>query len=176
MKKNHVWYILLVIMVIGSLFLPGNRFSENKQLSPEKINEFMKKAAGYYAEGDYEGAITFYTKAADCGNAWGQNNLAWILATVEVVEFRDGELAVQYARKAVEQEPENAAFVRTLAAAYARDEQFDKAIEAQQRVIELLETNTTYTDDFKEFLRKDHQEKIRLYRNHQAYMDEKEDE
>lgn len=147
---------------------------EQTHYSRERIDELMAQAGDYYAEGNYQEAIAALTIAADHGNAWGQNNLAWILATVKVPKFLDGERAVHYAGKAVEQEPENPAFVRTLAAAYARNGQFDDAIQTQQKMLKLLEANTAYSDEFKEFLQQDHQEKLALYQKHQAYIDEKE--
>jgi tetratricopeptide (TPR) repeat protein len=57
------------------------------------------------------------------------NNLAWSLAANSRQELRNGKEAVQFASKAVEltgqQQP---VFIGTLAAAYAEDGQFAKAV------------------------------------------------
>ncbi len=66
------------------------------------------------------------------------NNLAWILATHENPNFRDGARAVQLAEKACRLTGhENAAFLDTLAAAYAEAAQFNEALQTAQKAIEL---------------------------------------
>ncbi len=149
-------------------------FSEETQtITRQQVDEWMKKAGQLYAEEKYDDAIELYKRAADHGNAWGQNNLAWVYATFKDPQLRDGERAVHYAVKATEQEPQNSHFFRTLAAAYARNKEFDNAVEAQQKAIELLPGDKIFSEDVQEELRKDHQKKLDLYRNQQAYIDEK---
>ncbi len=165
-KRTLVLFISIVLIATSS------QAENSQEPDTQKIDGYMKKAGQFYEMGKYAEAIAYYRKAADGGNAWGQNNLAWILATFKHSEFRNGELAVCYALKAVEQEPKNAAFVQTLAAAYARNNEFDKAVETQRRVLTLLQDEHTVSKELRELLQKDHKEKLTLYQNQNAYIDE----
>uniref|UniRef100_UPI0037CB0BF8 tetratricopeptide repeat protein n=1 Tax=Roseateles sp. TaxID=1971397 RepID=UPI0037CB0BF8 len=61
----------------------------------------------------------------------GLNNLAWVL----VQRGKPG--AVEYAKRAVELQPTNAAIVDTLGLALAADKQFEAALATQKKAIEL---------------------------------------
>lgn len=63
---------------------------------------------------------------------------AWHLATHKSSSVRDGREAVKAAQKAVSLDGENAQHLRILAAAYAEDGQFSKAVKQQERAIQLL--------------------------------------
>ena len=162
-----------IFMVLLILFMANaGRAAEQQDVSREQIDEWMKQSAELYAKGEFAESIKFVRMAADHGNAWGQNNVAWVLATCRDPEARDGKLAVQYALQAVEQEPNNYAFVRTLAAAYARHGDFDKAIATQERADELFQHDKMFTGDTREQLRQDNAAKLELYRKHEAYVDD----
>jgi putative PEP-CTERM system TPR-repeat lipoprotein len=64
-------------------------------------------------------------------NPLGLNNLAWVL----VQRGKPG--AVEYAKRAVELQPTNAAIVDTLGLALAADKQFEAALATQKKAIEL---------------------------------------
>jgi len=147
---------------------------EQPEVSREQIDEWMAQSAELYAKGEFVESVKFGRMAADHGNVWGQNNVAWVLATCRDPDVRDGKLAVQYALQAVEQQPNKYAFVRTLAAAYARNGEFDKAIAAQERANELFQGDKQFTDDMREQLHKDNAEKLALYQRHEAYIDDPE--
>lgn len=87
-------------------------------------------------------------------------------------QYRDGKLAVHYALKATEQESKNSHFFRTLAAAYARNEQFEEAIKTQEKAIELFTEDKLFSGEARETLHKGNQQKLGLYKKHQAYVDE----
>jgi tetratricopeptide (TPR) repeat protein len=73
------------------------------------------------------------------GNA--QNNLAWVLATYPDEGIRRGDKAVELAEKAARLPGgENPIVLRTLAAAYAEDGRFAKAIDTGERSRELANT------------------------------------
>ena len=177
MSKN---IMSLLISILCSCLMCGSPRSALTEETPpaadavrEQADECMKQAGQAYAAEQFAEAIALYRQAADLGNVWGQNNVAWIYATFKKAQFRDGALAVTYALKATMQEPENAAFVRTRAAAYARAGEFDKASAAQQKFIELLADDHVLTDAVKADLRDDHAAKLKLYQHHEAYVDDK---
>jgi hypothetical protein len=88
-------------------------------------------SAGKFAEAlqEYREAVRLYPN-----DAHALNNLAWRLATNPRLELRNGREAVLFASKAVEltgqQQP---ICIRTLAAAYAQDGQFAKAVEMAKK-------------------------------------------
>ncbi len=172
-RFKHTLIGMLVALLILQISNVG-RAADQQEVTREQVDEWMKQSAELYAKGEFAESIKFGRMAADHGNAWGQNNVAWVLATCRDADARDGALAVQYALQAVEQEAENYAFVRTLAAAYARHGEFEKAIAAQERANELFQRDTQFTGDTREQLRKDNEEKLELYRKHEAYVDDHE--
>lgn len=167
MKK----YIMLLLLAMAICANANITFSD--EMTREQVDDLMRRAGKYYENTEYAEAIRCYRLAADHGNAWGQNNLAWILATFEDAHYRDGKAAVEYALKATAQEPRNAHFFRTLAAAYARNGQFDPAVTAQKNAIALLSEDTLFSEEVKAQLRVDHREKLALYEQRHAYVDKR---
>jgi TPR repeat protein len=86
---------------------------------------------------DLARADALHRRLADGGYMLSQNRMAWWLSTAADPGLRDGKEAVRYALMSVAQK-RIAGTVDTLAAAYARDGQFEKAVEAQREAIELL--------------------------------------
>ena len=111
---------------------------ENPELQTRTELAIQLDKAGEFAE-----ALQAYREAARLypNDPMALNNLAWSLAANSRQELRDGKEAVQLAGKAVEltgqQQP---VFMGTLAAAYAEDGQFAKAVEMAKkaRAIALL--------------------------------------
>ncbi|MFA4871976.1 MAG: SEL1-like repeat protein [Patescibacteria group bacterium] len=124
---------------------------------------------------DYAKAMEWYQKAANNQNDINAfkalNGLAWLYATCEDGNFRNGPKAVEYALKATSDYGEISwAFFGTLAAAYARNDEFDKAIEAAQRSIKLLvEDATDATMENKERWLQEAKDRLELYRKHEPY-------
>jgi TPR repeat protein len=91
-------------------------------------------------EGGLEGqrrALDWLARAAAQNNPRAMNDYAWLLATSEHAELRDGARAVSLARRAVARD-RNASFLDTLAAAYAEVGQFEQAIALQQEALATL--------------------------------------
>jgi 4-amino-4-deoxy-L-arabinose transferase-like glycosyltransferase len=83
------------------------------------------------AEGRLAEAIQHYRQAvnADTNSPLALNNLAWVLATTDHSELRNGEVAVQLAERAYELTGgTRPAIITTLAAAYAETDRFPEAI------------------------------------------------
>lgn len=87
--------------------------------------------------GEDETAIHWIAKAAEQDLPQAQNDYAWLLSTSEVDAIRDGELALTYAERAVAQ-VESAAYLDTLAAAYAELGRFSEAISIQEQALALV--------------------------------------
>jgi TPR repeat protein len=107
-----------------------------------------QNALGYlYRQGrgtkqDYVEAAKWYRLSADQGINKAQNRLAWLMATCPIQEVCNGQGAVELALKAVAQ-VNSSSNLDTLAAAYARVGQFDKAIETI-RSIEVADDSSKY--------------------------------
>jgi Flp pilus assembly protein TadD len=151
----------LLILAWGIFVLPNNEpaLPENRlqsaatpnslnvsETNPPEHNELqtrMEFADQLDKAGKFDEALQEYREAVRLypNDPMALNNLAWSLAANPRQELRNGKEAVQLASKAVEltgqQQP---VFMGTLAAAYAEDGQFAKAVEMakQARAIALL--------------------------------------
>ena len=83
-------------------------------------------------------AAYWYRKAAEAGDSWLLNNVAWELTTSDDPAVRDPKSALEYAQKAVNEEktPE-ASHMDTLAAAFYANGRYEEAVKTQERAIEL---------------------------------------
>ncbi|MEM9744771.1 MAG: hypothetical protein AAF918_18980 [Pseudomonadota bacterium] len=71
-------------------------------------------------------------------DGWALNRLAWLLATTPDEDVRSPDEAVDLAQRSVSVAPNEAAFIDTLAAAYAARGDFGEAVSAQRRAIGLV--------------------------------------
>ena len=120
---------------------------------PKNIPVLRSRGDALLSVGDHTSAIEDYEAAiAAMGNlekvdsdeaqrseaAGIYNNMAWVLATSPVDSVRDGKRALDYAEKAAElSDFEEAHILSTLAAAYAENGNFEKAIEWSSKAVEL---------------------------------------
>jgi hypothetical protein len=154
--KHGYWLAVgaLLIVALGVFVLPKNESPSPKNPLPSaaatsspNVSEInppvdpdlqtrmdlatQLESTGKFAEALQESreAVRLYPN-----DAHALNNLAWRLATIPKLELRNGREAVQFASKAVEltgqQQP---ICIRTLAAAYAQDGQFTKAVEMAKK-------------------------------------------
>ena len=86
-------------------------------------------------------ALYWFERAASSGHSGGENNAAWILATSRHDRIRNGTLALHLAQRAVAQD-ESPGTLDTLAAAYAENGDFTRAIDTQHRAIAALSSET----------------------------------
>jgi Flp pilus assembly protein TadD len=108
--------------------------ADNQTTFPMKseVAVHFQLAGQLAGEGKIEAAIQHYRQAlaVDSNNPVVLNNLAWILATANKPELRDGREAVRLATKAVElTDSREPIMIGTLAAAYAEAGQFANAVE-----------------------------------------------
>jgi tetratricopeptide (TPR) repeat protein len=108
----------------------------------DKLNDFEG------AIGDYEMAIRLEPNLISI-----HNSLAWIRATCPEAVFRDGKKAVEHATTACElldwSEP---ACLDTLASAYATQGDFSRAVEWEEKAIELMDEKEVGLEEFRERL------------------------
>lgn len=90
-----------------------------------------------YKQGLWELAVAKWEKSWGFGNVDALNNVAWILATCKDAKQHNGKRAVELALKATKLMPDKAYFFGTLAAAYARNGQFEEAIKTQVRALSM---------------------------------------
>ena len=107
---------------------------------PEDADAHTNLGNALLQKGFADQAILHYEKALRTApeSAPTLNNLAQILATSSDAKFRNGTRAIQLANQADRiSGGKNPAFIRTLAAAYAEDGQFNAAIDAAERALKL---------------------------------------
>lgn len=98
-------------------------------------NALLQKGAPRDAIAHYEMALQ-----TDPNAATASNNLAWVLATHPDNAVRNGTRAIELAQRAVHVSGgRDAAFIRTLAAAYAEAGRFAEAVETAQRGLEMTQ-------------------------------------
>ncbi len=135
---------------------------------PEDADILTSLAIVRHRTGDSVKAAAYLEQALkkDPNNTKAMNQLAWILAVSPSKQLRDGKRAVKLAEKLVAQK-ENAHTLDTLAAAYAADGQFDKAISTQKKVIAIL-VNENQTDQLSRYLAR-----LAAYEKRKAWQPEK---
>jgi len=114
-------------------------------------------------------AITNLTKSIelDSNSAHNFNNLAWVLATTKDTKLQNPTDALTYAQRAYElAEPNQPAFLDTLAVAYAAAGNFPEAVKTAEKAIKLAEAAG------EKDLAKEIQERLGLYKSGQPYREE----
>jgi tetratricopeptide (TPR) repeat protein len=133
-------------------------------LDPNYVLAFNNRGVAYKEKGAYDRAVADYDRAIelDPESASAFNNKAWLLATADDAQLRNGQEAILLARKAIRLK-DSPAYHDTLAAAYAEDKQFKKAILEEELAIEMLRS----ADRLKKI--KDYQAHLDLYRKGKRY-------
>jgi serine/threonine protein kinase/tetratricopeptide (TPR) repeat protein len=116
----------------------GNEFSQARlarlYAGGQGVSRDMAEAAKWYRK-----AIEKLRPLAESGDAAATTQLAWLLATCDVPELRDGAGAVRMGEKAVSvTDRKYPDALEALAAAYAETGQFDKAVATEKEAIAAL--------------------------------------
>ncbi|MCA9079779.1 MAG: tetratricopeptide repeat protein [Planctomycetaceae bacterium] len=134
------------------------------KIAPKYSEAFANRAYVYCGLGKYKAACADYEQALEFQPdvAEYQNDFAWLLATSPEKDLLDGKRAVQLAESACKQFPEDPDFLDTLAAAHARNGQFDEAVKIAVKALKLL----GQTEDGLGI-----HERMELYEKKQAYTE-----
>jgi len=103
------------------------------ELAPNDAEALTNRGDAYRCLGQWQEAATDYRKAIALEESSGRayHCAAWLMATCPDDQYRNGQLAIQAAEKAIELDGrDDFAYLDTLAAAYANAGQFDKAQKA----------------------------------------------
>jgi tetratricopeptide (TPR) repeat protein len=144
-------------------------YTKALEIDPGDGMAYDNRGAAYFEKGEYEQAILDYSKAIEINprDAVVYNNLAWLLATCPDGNYRDGRKAVENATRACElSQWANAAYLDTIAAAYAEAGEFEQAMKWQLKAIDLA-----VTDNDKTVM----QSRLELYKAGKSYREEKDE-
>jgi tetratricopeptide (TPR) repeat protein len=111
-------------------------FTRALELNSKMDLSFFNRGTAWLYKGNYEQAVSDYFKTLELNpeSHRAMNQLAWIFATCPLKEYRNSRMALGFAKKALLVKIEPGLF-DTLAAAYAEDGNFEKAIETQKMAI-----------------------------------------
>ncbi|MBI4775309.1 MAG: tetratricopeptide repeat protein [Deltaproteobacteria bacterium] len=129
-------------------------FDEAIRISDQNVSAYYNRGVCYTITRVYKRAIADFQKVIELApeDPRAYNNLAWIYAVSNVKKFRNPELAVENARKAVELTKGGyAAYVDTLAESYYAAGDIENAQVWAEKAISLEPQNKTYKDHLERF-------------------------
>jgi tetratricopeptide (TPR) repeat protein len=137
----------------------GPRAARRARAVDGAIYGYVSLGVEHAQRGEYDDAEKAYATALDIENGTSrahrraQNSLAWLLATCPDDSVRDGKRALALAEEIVAAVPQDAAYLSTLAAAYAEVGRFGDAVDAQERAAGSLPPDHALHDVYGERLR-----------------------
>lgn len=131
-SRGHAYYML------GDYRRALSDYGEAIRLDPQNAAAYTNRGDAYVDMGQFQRAANDYRAAIridpNLGRAY--QSAAWLMATCPDEQFRNPDLAVEAANKAIELDGEDYHYLDTLAAALASAGRFDEAIDIQNRVVQ----------------------------------------
>ena len=137
-------------------------YEEAIRLAPKHQDPRINRRVVWEKKGEWDKVIAEYEATLKEGSPTAAtcNELAWLRATCRDEKFRNGRQAVEYATKACELTAwKEAINLDTLAAAYAEAGDFDKAVEWQQKGMDLAPADE----------KADYESRLKLYQEKKPY-------
>lgn len=139
-------------------------YNQAVRLDSNNSDVFADRADAHAHLGEWDGAAQDYKNAIhlDQSNARAYQGAAWLMATCPDSQYRDSERALETAQKAISLTPgADYRYLDTLAAAYAAVGDYDNALVAVQKAIQLAAEEEVTQDDVKKLERRFELYKIR---------------
>ena len=133
----------------------AERAARAKRQEAKRVAEAGKEA---FKRGLYALGVAEYEKSWGLGNVGALNQLAWHFATCKDAKQHNGKRAVELGLKLTKLKPARN-HLDTLAAAYARNGQFEKAVSTQVRALSLGRLSGG-------------EERLKLYRQNRPYQEQ----
>ena len=171
---------------LGAALLSQQKYQEAKvhltkalKLKPDHVTALINLGMVAQALGDCKEAKTRFLRVLELkpDTVMALSGLAWACATGSDDACLDGNKAVEYAQRVVgivgmKPDEPHAKTVDILAAAYARDGQYDKAVETEQKALELLKAAANLPEGKLQELAGAFERRLRLYGENTAFVDE----
>lgn len=148
-------------------------FDQAVKLTPDSAMLLANRGGTYVMVGEYGKGLADLQKAESISpdNPQVINNLAWLLATCPDDSIRNGKRAVELAKKADElSRGAHWPTVGTLAAAYAESGDFEQALVAQKRAVDLASKSQPVDENEVNDLKA----RLKLFEEKKPYRDEPE--
>jgi tetratricopeptide (TPR) repeat protein len=129
-------------------------YREAARLDPTNADLWMRLGQVYEQLEQGEDALHSLEKGleADPGHAGILNQLGWLYATAEPATLRDPAKALAYAQRAVEaSDGTDANILDTLAEAYYANQEFDAAIETEERALAIAPEQEALQNQLQKF-------------------------
>ncbi len=158
-SRGHAYYRL------GDYQAAVRDYTQAIRYDPQNAAAYTNRGDAYADKGRFPQAASDYRSAIridpNLGRAY--QSAAWLMATCPDEQYRNPQLALQAANRAIELDGRegNYRYLDTLAAAFACNERFDEAIATLEEAIE------SAPDDLQEA----YSERLELYRADEPYLD-----
>lgn len=143
-------------------------FQRALKLAPTDADIMASLGKVYFTSGQTAKAVKVLDQAikTDPENQKATNQLAWVLAVAPQKQYRNGIRAVTLAKRLVTKD-ENIHTLDTLAAAYAANKQYKKAVSTQEKALAIL-VNKSRLNEIDPYM-----ERLKAYQQNQPWQHQK---
>lgn len=156
----------VVVILIVQSFKEYTPFGAVEEIIREKPPDYFSWGNTHLANKEYDKAIADYTEGIrlNPNDPRLYERLSWVLATGPLDKLRNGEKAVEYAKKSCElTEWKNPDYLSTLSAAFAESGDFQEALKWQKKALEFPDLDQHKADEYRQ--------RLDLFEQGKAYRD-----